>query len=149
MNFLERYKAGDRAAVWDELLALGEGVRDERYYADASAVATETMRRARHNVEMLVRRLEAKGYRFQNTVSSALDQLSRLDALSQLSAQIENRAASGTAAQNVHVTRMMETLRESQTKMAPFLEKAAGKAAKEAAAKKKPALEDSHVFSPA
>lgn len=147
MNFLERYKAGDRAAVWNEVLALGEGVRNEPYYADAWAVAVETMTRARHNVELLIRRLEVKGYRFRDTVSSAQDQLSRLDVLGQLSAQID-RAASGTAAQNVHVTRVMESFRELQTKMAPFLQKAAGKAAKEAAAKKKPALEDPQVFCP-
>jgi hypothetical protein len=63
-TFLERYRAGDRVAVWDELVALGEGVRHKRYCADAVAVAAETMRRARHNVELLIQRLDGMGYRF-------------------------------------------------------------------------------------
>jgi hypothetical protein len=63
-TFLERYQAGDRVAVWDELVALGEGVRHKLYYADAVAVAAETMRRARHNVELLIQRLAQAGYRF-------------------------------------------------------------------------------------
>ena len=149
MTFLERYKAGDRVAVWGELMALGEGVRDERYYADAWAVAVETMRRARHNVELLIQRLDASGYRFQDRVSSAEDQLSRFDVMGQLSAQIENKAASGTATRNVHVKQMMENLRELQAKVAPLLQKASARAAKEAAAKRKPPLEDPQVFSPA
>lgn len=66
-TFLERYQAGDRAAVWDDLVALGEGVRHELYYADAAAVAAQTMRRARHNVELLIQRLDAMGYRFLTT----------------------------------------------------------------------------------
>jgi hypothetical protein len=63
-TFLERYQAGDCKAVWKDLVALGEGVRTEPYYADAVAVAAETMRRARHNVELLIQRLAEAGYRF-------------------------------------------------------------------------------------
>jgi hypothetical protein len=53
-TFLQRYQAGEFIAVWDDLLALGEKVRDRRYNADAVAVAAETMRRVRHNVELLI-----------------------------------------------------------------------------------------------
>jgi len=45
-------------------MALGAGVRHELYYADAVAVAAETMRRARRNVELLIQRLDAMDYRF-------------------------------------------------------------------------------------
>ncbi len=64
-TFLERYQNGDREAVWDELVALGVNVREEPFYADARAVARETMQRARANVEMLHQRLTALDYRFE------------------------------------------------------------------------------------
>jgi len=63
-TFLDRYLGGQCVAVWRELTSLGEEVRHKRYAADASAVARETMRRARHNVEVLITRLDAIGYRF-------------------------------------------------------------------------------------
>jgi hypothetical protein len=61
---LERYMAGEQQAVWEELGALGAAVREEPYYADALAVASETMRRAHHNIELLVARLHAVGFCF-------------------------------------------------------------------------------------
>jgi hypothetical protein len=64
LTFLERYRSGEHVQVWNELVALGEGVRHELYYADAVAVAAETMRRARHNVELLLERLADAQYRF-------------------------------------------------------------------------------------
>jgi hypothetical protein len=63
-TFLQRYLNGDYIAVWDDLVALGEKVRHQRYKADALAVAAKTMRRARHNVELLIQRLDEMGYRF-------------------------------------------------------------------------------------
>ncbi|WIG60783.1 MAG: hypothetical protein OJF49_003531 [Ktedonobacterales bacterium] len=63
-TYLERYLAGERERVWAELLALGARVRDEPVYSDALAVARETMRRARHNIEVLIPRLEEIGYYF-------------------------------------------------------------------------------------
>jgi hypothetical protein len=65
-TYLERYNAGEREQVWDELLALGAAVRDEPLYSDALAVARETMGRARHNVELIVERLREKGYKFSS-----------------------------------------------------------------------------------
>ena len=129
-------------------MALGEGVRKEPYHADAVAVAAETMRRARHNVELLIRRLDARGYRFLDTVSSAQDRLSRLDVMGQLSAQIEARGVQDRSRYNVHSMQMLEGLRAMKAKMAPFLEKAAAEAAKAAAAQRKPPLEDPQVFTP-
>ena len=40
-TFLQRYRAGDHVRVWNELVALGKGVHDKKYHADALAVAAE------------------------------------------------------------------------------------------------------------
>lgn len=63
-TYLERYQSGEHERVWAELLALKGRVREDRYYADAWAVVEETMRRARHNVEVLIPRLTEIGYKF-------------------------------------------------------------------------------------
>jgi hypothetical protein len=63
-QYLERYLAGECESVWAELLALGAAVREEPLASDAWAVAQETMRRVRHNLELLIPRLRALGYRF-------------------------------------------------------------------------------------
>jgi hypothetical protein len=63
-SFLERYELGEHEQVWDDLVALGAAVREEPMYSDALAVAHETMRRVRHNFEMLIPRLVAIGYQF-------------------------------------------------------------------------------------
>jgi hypothetical protein len=64
-HLLRRYQAGEHEAVWAEMMALGAEVREPPYFKDARAVATETMRRARHNVELLIRRLDQLQYRFE------------------------------------------------------------------------------------
>jgi hypothetical protein len=147
-TFLERYQTGDHVAVWNDLMALGNGVRREPYYADALAVAAETMRRARHNVELIIQRLDAKGYRFRDTVSSAEEKLSRLDMMDQMSTQFESIAKRTPTSYNIHSMKMLETMQAMKAKMAPFFEKAAANTAKEAAASRKPPLEDPYVFSP-
>ena len=63
-ELLRRYQAGEHEAVWAELMALGAKVREAPHFDDAWAVARETMRRARHNVEHIIRRLDELGYRF-------------------------------------------------------------------------------------
>jgi hypothetical protein len=67
-TFLERYQAGDHMRVWADLEALGDAVREERYFADAQAVANETMKRVRDNAEVVVARLESLGYQFESHV---------------------------------------------------------------------------------
>ena len=62
---MRRYLAGEHEAVWAEMMALGAEIREPPYFKDACAVATETMRRARHNVELLIRRLDQLQYRFE------------------------------------------------------------------------------------
>jgi hypothetical protein len=64
MPYLERYIAGEHEQVWAELEARGAAVRAASLYNDALAVAHETMRRVRHNIETLIPRLEASGYAF-------------------------------------------------------------------------------------
>lgn len=63
-SYLDRYQRGECEEVWAELLALGEQVRTEPVYPDALAVARETMRRARANIETLIPRLHELGYQF-------------------------------------------------------------------------------------
>lgn len=61
---LDRYIAGEQRQVWQDLLELGAAVRTDFYYSAAKAVADETMRRARHNVEAIIAKLTKLGYRF-------------------------------------------------------------------------------------
>jgi hypothetical protein len=63
-GLLARYLGGESASVWRDLTALGVAAGLELYHADAVAVAKETMRRARHNVELIIPRLETLGYEF-------------------------------------------------------------------------------------
>src|SRR5690242_7783242 len=63
-TYLDRYLAGEYEQVWAELVALGPAVRDEPIYADARAVAHETMRRVRHNIEKLIPRLREIDFHF-------------------------------------------------------------------------------------
>jgi hypothetical protein len=63
-TFLERYLNGQHTEVWTDLIALGDEVRKQPVLTDAQAVADETMRRARGNLEILIPRLAATGYRF-------------------------------------------------------------------------------------
>ena len=63
-SFLDRYQNGEREQVWAEMAALGPQVREEPWFEDAWAVARETMRRARCNVERIIERLDGLGYQF-------------------------------------------------------------------------------------
>lgn len=60
-TWLERYLAGAHEQVWAEI---GAARRTAPNRALAEAVATETMVRVRRNLDLLVPRLEAAGYRF-------------------------------------------------------------------------------------
>jgi hypothetical protein len=64
MSYLERYTNGEYEQVWDNLLALGAQVREEQVYPEALAVAQETMRRVRQNIELLINRLVQVGFIF-------------------------------------------------------------------------------------
>jgi len=85
---LVRYRAGERARVWGELFSLGAGIREESILPDAVAVARETMRRCRENIERLTERLRSMRYQFRRPeevfVPPAVDVLAQI-------ADIENR----------------------------------------------------------
>lgn len=50
--------------VWAELVAYQHAVREEPLYRDAKLVAQAMMERARHNIELLVSRLQTLDYQF-------------------------------------------------------------------------------------
>lgn len=68
-TLLERYRAGDCEQVWAELLAHGAAIRTEPLLSAALGVAHETMTRVRANIEVLVPRLTASGYRFNTQLA--------------------------------------------------------------------------------
>lgn len=85
-TFLERYTNGEYEAVWKELLAFGNKIREEPLYSEAVAVAHETMTRVRHNIELLVERFYTLGYQFEGTpfeppASNVTDQIAELEKL--------------------------------------------------------------------
>ena len=63
-RWLERYRNGQRDLVWHELRQLGAGQLEPEQAAEAQLVSDEMARRARQNVEIIVERLTAEGYRF-------------------------------------------------------------------------------------
>jgi len=60
----DRYVSGAHREVWQELVSLGDVVREDAPAADALAVAYETMQRVESNVRTLVERLGAMRYTF-------------------------------------------------------------------------------------
>jgi hypothetical protein len=64
VNWLARYRAGQRDQVWHELRQLGAAVREPGLAEQAQLVCDEMAWRARRNVEVIIRRLSDAGYRF-------------------------------------------------------------------------------------
>ena len=86
MTFFDRYAAGECEKVWDDLVALGHEVRHATYFADAYAVAKETMGRVRCNVEIVAARLSSIGYEFERPesvfvppIANAVTQIERIE----------------------------------------------------------------------
>lgn len=66
-RWLSPYLAGQRDQVWHELRQSGSTVRARPDLAEeAQAVCDEMARRARQNVEVIIERLSAAGYRFHS-----------------------------------------------------------------------------------
>jgi hypothetical protein len=64
-TFLERYDAGERRQVWNELHALGRlGLVPEEVRRDVERVARRTMERAASDLDVIHSRLGALGFRF-------------------------------------------------------------------------------------
>lgn len=76
-TFLQRYLHGEQEQVWADVLALGDSVRNEPVFTDALAVARETMRRAKENIELLIPRLAKSGYQFGYGWIQPRDDISR------------------------------------------------------------------------
>ena len=163
-SFLERYQAGECEAVWEDLVALGSGVRHELYLADAQAVARETMRRARQNVETLIGRLEQLDYGFLDSYSSAhknLDRLNQLEGMLQ-GTSLPKMAFGGGIAESAKqlgmdpqamMAKAMEQARERMAtlmpEMIPKMNEMKDRAQRDVAkASKKPPLQDPAVFCP-
>jgi len=72
-KFHDRYQAGQHVAVWQELIALGEAVRDEPLRSDATAVCKEIIRRAQINLRILHGRLVELGYEFAEPEVALVD----------------------------------------------------------------------------
>ena len=147
-TFLDRYNAGERVEVWDDLTALGDGVRHALYFKDAGAVANETMRRARQNVETLIRRLETMEYRFQDEVSSAEDELVRLERMSEMAEAMKKRAAEKSGSANPHIQSLLAGGLAISEKTAAMTAQRRAEATKAAAKKRKHPLDDKQVFQP-
>jgi hypothetical protein len=83
LRFLDRYLAGEHETVWEELVALGDRVREESLAADAWALALETMERVRRNLLALVDHMTAAGHEFTAPPRDKVVpfQLGRLDLL--------------------------------------------------------------------
>lgn len=67
MDYLTRYLNGEYEQVWQELINLGSAIREGELYVQAEAVARETMRRVRKNVETLIERLQELNFKFEET----------------------------------------------------------------------------------
>jgi hypothetical protein len=68
-TWIERYRAGDYAAVWAEMEALGSAIRKPANRKLAAPVVEETMERCRVNVMWLFEALPQIGYRFSGASS--------------------------------------------------------------------------------
>jgi hypothetical protein len=66
LPLFDRYLAGEHEKTWQELIALGQAVREDPHAADALAVAYETMRRVEANVRTVTERLKAMRYKFRH-----------------------------------------------------------------------------------
>lgn len=99
-SLLSRYLAGAYEQVWDELVSMGEDVRQEPGYTQARAVAQETARRVRSNCERLIPRMEQWGWQFFDRHSEQRDPASPWQKVARLHApaspvvldEIERRA---------------------------------------------------------
>ncbi len=63
-NYLQRYVQGEHQQVWTELRELGIMIQDPLLMAECKAVAQETMRRVRYNLEILIPGLISMGFHF-------------------------------------------------------------------------------------
>lgn len=63
-SFLQRYLSGERVPVWDEMIRLGDAVRQEPVLSDALGVVREVVDRSQRNLGAIHGRLAGLGYEF-------------------------------------------------------------------------------------
>ncbi|WP_199516859.1 hypothetical protein [Nucisporomicrobium flavum] len=74
-EWLRRYQMGHREQVWRELRELGPAIRSRPELArEAQLVCDEMAHRARQNVETIIERLTADGYRFHSNDDDQISQ---------------------------------------------------------------------------
>ncbi|QPQ54155.1 hypothetical protein IC614_07195 [Allosphingosinicella flava] len=104
MGYLERYRAGDHEAVWNELRHIGIGT-DDALAQEAEAVADLLMSRARANLERIAAGLKELGYAFEPPApSSQIDPAimqSAKDAQAQTAAMLANLDKMGLPADSM------------------------------------------------
>ena len=60
----QRYISGERVPVWDEMIRLGDSIREEPVLSDALAVVREVVDRSHRNLRAIHDRLVGLGYEF-------------------------------------------------------------------------------------
>ena len=149
---LDRYIAGEYRQVWRDLVDLGAAVRHELYYQDATEVTAETMRRARHNVESIIRKLDELGYQFSSGVEERLD-VDRHLAIAQKALQEHNErlASEPRNAREAAMAQMLERVKLMQQQMsvrAPQIGELKSRLAQRRRRFQNRSLENPDVFSP-
>lgn len=69
-----RYQQGFYQEVYDELLAMHEHVFEDSTYEEALLVARTMMKRVRHNIELLIPRLQLMEYHFGEGLSESAEE---------------------------------------------------------------------------
>jgi hypothetical protein len=72
-EWLQRYTSGQYEQVWEEMLLLGERIRDEPFFSAAKEVVVETMTRVRHNAQLLYKKLIDIDYSFGDDMDEPED----------------------------------------------------------------------------
>lgn len=160
-DFLQRYISGQHREVWRDLTQLGPAVREPAHIDGAMAVGAETMKRARHNVELIVTKLEKLGYRFTQEgdpserinfaiapESPALRDIREKYSQPGFVAKTEHEKAMVAKIRNMDATRNLMT-RHSDI-LAEIVKRVSGREKAQEAKKDRPsALSDPSVFLPA
>ena len=81
-TWLTRYRDGERSRVWHELRQFGGTISDPDLVEEAQLVCDEMAHRARHNIDLIVKRLRNDGYRFHSNDDAQTPELPLVQATS-------------------------------------------------------------------
>ena len=86
-SFHQKYTSGERISVWDEMIRLGDSIREEPVLSDALAVVREVVDRSHRNLRAIHDRLVGLDYAFAKPEAAfveagpgAADQIRALEA---------------------------------------------------------------------